>query len=330
MSPDLEPARLAVLASYGAAVAGLRWVSLGSGGGFSGARVWRGDDPTGTPVLALKAWPESMNAGQLARVHGWMAQAAHVSFVPAVRRNSASTTLVFEAGRVWDLCRWMPGAADFETNPSPTRLANTCAAVAALHGAWPADPVRAPCPGVLNRLRILDEFRTGLAIHRGPLPPMHPALDPVLALAMEAARLAAPAAEDSLRAWAGVPFPLRPCVRDLRGDHVLFTGAEVTGIIDFGAMARDHPATDLARLLGDLAGEDDAAFTAGLAAYRDAGGELGVPDEFVRLLDRTGVVCSLLGWLRRSFLLGQTPENPAAAASRVVRLLTRLQNSCRT
>src|SRR5262249_56322769 len=169
MSPDLEPERLAVLAHYGAAVAGLRWVPLGSGGGFRGAQVGRGVDPTGAPVLALKVWPETTTAEQLARVHGWMTQAAHLAFVPTVLRSSTSVTTVVEAGCVWDLCRWMPGAADFEMNPSHARLANACAAVAALHGAWPPNPVPASCPGVLNRLRILGEFRAAVASLRGSL-----------------------------------------------------------------------------------------------------------------------------------------------------------------
>src|SRR4051812_17082635 len=84
MSPSFEPARQRVLSRYGSVVAGLRWESLGSGGGFSGAHVWRGEDDQGSPLFALKAWPTSESLNRVERVHGWMAQAAHLPFVPAV------------------------------------------------------------------------------------------------------------------------------------------------------------------------------------------------------------------------------------------------------
>src|SRR4051812_45679956 len=108
MSASLESFRAAVLAHYGSVVAGLRWIPLGSGGGFSGARVWRGD-ADGTPIFALKAWPEAVPAEHLHRIHAWMAQAAHLPFVPRVLRTAAAQTVVLEAGRAWDLCTWMPG-----------------------------------------------------------------------------------------------------------------------------------------------------------------------------------------------------------------------------
>jgi homoserine kinase type II len=325
MSPDLEPARLAMLARYGPVVAGLRWVPLGSGGGFSGARVWRGDDSSGAPLLALKAWPDTTTAEHLARVHGWMTRAAHLPFVPGVVRTSQVTTVVVEAGRSWDLCRWMPGTADFESNPTPVRVANACAAVAALHQSWSPDPVPVPCPGVLNRLRLLSEFRSWTSAP-GSLLAVHPVLEPVLQRAWDVAARVAPVAEDLLRPWATVPVRVRPCVRDLRADHVLFTGDAVTGIIDFGAMTEDHPAVDLARLLGDLAA-DDATFAAGLAVYRASASDPDVADGFVRLLARTGAVCSVVGWLRRVVVTSKPPNDPAAAAARLGRLLARAQNS---
>jgi Ser/Thr protein kinase RdoA (MazF antagonist) len=50
-------------------------------------------------------------------------------------------------------------------------------------------------------------------------------------------------------------------------EHVLFTGDEVTGIIDFGAVDFDAPAGDVARLLGSLVGDDLELWQRGLAAY---------------------------------------------------------------
>jgi hypothetical protein len=314
---QLEAARLAVLAHYGPAVAGLRWARVG--GGFSGAVVWRGDDPDGHPVLALKAWPRETTAEHLSRVHRQMARAAHLPFVPLVIPTRENVTTVFEAGRVWDLSRWMPGAADFHSRPTAARVANACAALAQLHRAWgPAALVPAPCPAVRRRLDVLAR--------RQSLPPVGSttALRDLLRRAHDVVAVTAPRAERALAPWVGRPVPVQPCLCDVWHDHVLFAGETVAGVIDYGAMKEDTVAVDLARLLGDLVGDDDAQFAAGLDAYRAAGGSP-PPDGFVRVLDRTGAVCGVVVWLRRLLVEGRTDADPAAVAARLGRLVERLE-----
>lgn len=61
-----------------------------------------------------------------------------------------------------------------------------------------------------------------------------------------------PWAIEQLKPLADVSFRLQPCIRDIWHDHVLFDGDRVTGLIDFGAMQIDTPATDIARLVGSL------------------------------------------------------------------------------
>jgi hypothetical protein len=107
---------------------------------------------------------------------------------------------------------------------------------------------------------------------------------------------------------------------------VLFTGVSVTGIVDFGAMDVDSPAIDLARLLGDFAGENDELWTSGFRAYQDAGGNLDVPPEFIRQLDRAGAVCSILGWFRR-FSQGFQAFQRDAITRRLEQLVTRIEYS---
>lgn len=135
-----------------------------------------------------------------------------------------------------------------------------------------------------------------------------------------------PAAEAALAPWASRPVPLQPCLVDVRRDHVLFTGDAVTGLVDYGAVQDDHPAVDLARLLGELAG-GDARFAAGVAAHAAAGGPPEPAPGFARLLDRTGVVAALAGWLVRLVVEGWTPPDPAAVASRMARLVARAEQS---
>jgi homoserine kinase type II len=175
---------------------------------------------------------------------------------------------------------------------------------------------------VINRIRVLREW-TGS--HGVPAPADHlpPALNSLLARAAETVAGATPVALRALAPWEGVRLPVHPCVRDLRGDHVLFQGGAVTGIVDFGAAALDSPAIDLARLLGDFAGDDADRFRGGLNAYRAGGGILDEPDDFVRILDRAGVVCSLIGWLARLIVGRRVPPESAAACARIEQLNAR-------
>jgi homoserine kinase type II len=179
---------------------------------------------------------------------------------------------------------------------------------------------------VANRLRALAENEPLLSAGPGALPTVSPLLDPLLRRASAIAARAAPLAARALRAWEHHTFPLHPCVRDLRGAHVLFEADRVSGIIDYGATAVDHPAVDLARLLGDLAGDNEALFEIGLNTYRSARGPFDAPDAFVYLLAHTGAVCSVLGWLVRLVVRRENPADPAAVAERIGRLLTRTEH----
>jgi hypothetical protein len=149
-------------------------------------------------------------------------------------------------------------------------------------------------------------------------------LDAPLHRAWQAVAASANRAERSLREVDGRAVAVQPCLCDVWGEHVLFTGDEVTGIIDYGAAKDDQVAVDLARLLGDLVEDDDERFAAGLAAYRTAGGELEVPDGFVRLLDRTGAVCGAINWLLWLCDVGYDHPDPAAVAARLGRLVERV------
>ena len=238
----------------------LRWIPLGSAGGFSGARIWRGEDD-GEPLLALKCWPHGSDPERLGRIHGWMNTAAHRRFVPSVLGAADGSTFIVEEGRIWELAWWMPGTADFRANPSAARLANACAALAELHRAWkPTAPTHRTCPAVLRRLSLLAEWREHCD-EFSAIP------DPLLLRAAAVARRLVEPAERALQARLAHPAIVQPCLCDVWHDHVLFSGEAVSGIVDYGAMKVDHVAVDLARLLGDLVGEDDVRFERGLAAF---------------------------------------------------------------
>ncbi len=322
----LESDRLAVLAAYGAAVSGLRWSPVPRGG-FSGAVVWRGEDESGRPLFALKAWPEDgIEARRLERIHGWMRQAAGLPFVPRVLTTATSATFVEQGGRLWDVEQWMPGTGDFLARPGHSRLVAAFTALSQLHGEWRRGlPARVPCPAVLRRLRLLDEWDARATLGSATLRIPADLMDAVQ-LGTKVVASHAAAMRRELARWASRPVAVQPCLCDVWHDHVLFTGDAVTGIIDYGAMKEDHVAVDLARLLGDLAGDDDAAFASGLAAYSSAGGILEVPPEFVRVLDRTGTLCGIVVWLRRLVLEAHRDIDAARIRSRMVALCSRFQD----
>ncbi len=296
-------------------------------GGLSGARVWRGDSPTGVPVVVVKGWPPGMTARRLATIHREMDRAAHLPFVPRLLRTEDGRTVVTEGEQVWDATQWRPGRP---AEPLTPHTASVMAeALAGLHEAWPVTGV-GPCPGVRNRLRALEEFERSF-----PTVPVWESgvaaeLVTVARRAWWAVSHHCRAVSAALRRWEQVPFALGPCLRDVRWEHVLFEDGRVSGIVDYGALAEDHVAVDLARYLGDSpAANSEEVLRAAAASYRRArgrGGPTAFPDEFLRDLTRAGVVCSLIGWLVRLRPGGGTvvPADAAAVASRIERLLERV------
>ena len=201
-------------------------------------------------------------------------------------------------------------------------MASACAALAALHQAWA--PLRintTPCPAVARRLQALADWKAEFA--GGPPQADDPARAANLRRGwLTVARLEGLAIQELSR-WATEPVPVQPCLCDVHGEHVLFTGDAVTGLVDFGAVKVDHVAVDLARLLGDFTRNDDL-FAFGLNAYRAAGGLIDRPLDYVQLLDWTGAVCGIVSWLFRlrseALLSGGN-----TGIARLMRLIDRLE-----
>ena len=318
--PESPPT--AVTSAY--AIPGAVWTPLGSGGGFSGSKVWRGVCADGA-AYCLKAHPAGRgNRDTLeGTVHRWM-KAADLPFVPRIVTSVRGQTAVEGEGRVWELTAWMPGHADFHLNPSDTRLAAAVTAVAELHRRW-AGPgtLLQPIPGVARRLAALAHWcrltgsgwRPDLATPHGPTRgPAERAWQLLPALVPDAIRLLEPVR--SLRA------PTHPCLCDVWHDHVLFTDDRVTGLIDFAAAKIDHPAVDLARLLGSLIPDDPDRTAFALGVYRRIA-PLSHP-QLVDLLDRTGTVVAATHWLRVLYLDRKVLSDPAAIARRLTLIVQRL------
>jgi homoserine kinase type II len=290
---------------------------LGNHGGFSGASLWRVECPHGS--FCLRAWPSSgADRPRIETIHRWMraARDAGHGFVPAVVEAAPGETVMVHAGRAWDLTQWLPGVADFRDRPSTVRLQAACSALAHLHDV---------CPALLRRLTCvrdwLDLCRTGWRPRPTPDDPCRPAAE--LAWALLVGRVLT--VPERLSPWTMRRWRLQPCVCDVWHDHLLFEGDRLVGLIDYGAAKIDHPAVDLARLLGSLAPDDPAAWEAGLAAYRRIRPLTADEGDLARALDRTGVVLSAATWLRWLYEERRDYADRTKVALRLEQLAARLQ-----
>ena len=71
-----------------------------------------------------------------------------------------------------------------------------------------------------------------------------------------------------------------------------------TGIIDFGAMDIDTPATDVARLLGSLVGDDETGWRTGLSAYSENRPLSADGTRAAKALDASSAILAGCNWIR--------------------------------
>jgi len=311
--------------------------------GFSGAVVVRVDCPAGQ--FALRGWPpDGLSRKRILGLHRLLAEISRrgVSQVAVPVASSDGTRLINVQNRLWQLEGWMPGKADFHENPSEARLRAAMACLAGWHraaatfeprpeeAAWFSSQSLSPSPAVSERLELIDrwtaprreELRRRMA-HSGQTEFRRTA-EPVLDLFTRAA----PRVAEELRTVRERKFRLQPCLRDVWHDHLLFTGDEVTGLIDASACRAENVATDLARLLGSLVGDRRADWDIGLNEYQKH--RLLTLDELalVFLLDRSAVLLSGMTWLDRHYLQRSEFGPPERILDRLKTILARLAHVC--
>jgi Ser/Thr protein kinase RdoA (MazF antagonist) len=301
-------------------------IYLGNRGGFSGARLWRVHEDK----YCLKAWPANGKSSEhLAGIHEWMrtARASGLAFVPDVLPTRAGQTCIEYVGRLWDLTTWMPGAADYHEHPSSALLRSACVALARLHFVWSRQATAGSCPAVLRRMRTAVQWEE---LRRQGWRPtfVKGSVDPVQPSAQRAWDLVLRHMEgltSLLLPFAKIGVPLHPCLCDVWHDHVLFHDQDVSGIIDYGSAKTDHPAVDLARLLGSLDGDDPGAWAQGLQSYREVRPFEEWEEHLATVLDRTGLVLAAANWLRWLYFDNRSYEDRQAVANRLSEIVERLE-----
>jgi Ser/Thr protein kinase RdoA (MazF antagonist) len=298
-----------VLAAYPADCQPTRVEPLGSAGGFSGASFWQLSTARG--LLCLRRWPRDYPpVDQLQFIQAVLWHVHHEGFdrVPLPLEAASHAGYVVHDGCFWELAPWMPGVADYHRAPSDTRLIAALAALAELHLAAASFPLPdigpSVSPGMVRREAIFRHLQGGgidqmaAAIQDGNWP----------ALAARARRLvqlfhvAATGSAGLIDRATRLRVALQPCIRDIWHDHLLFTGDRVSGIVDFGSMKPDNVATDVARLLGSLVGDERSAWELGLAAYESIRPLSDDERSLINVFDRTTVLMGGLQWLEWIYL----------------------------
>lgn len=307
--------------------------------GFSGARVWRVETPAG--ACCLRAMPEA--PVEFSRLRGLHRLLAHVHSagveqvaVPLTRSDGA--TFCTRDNFVWQLEPWMPGSADFWCHPSEARLTSAMHCLARWHMAaaefcashdersWFFVAAAACSPGLAERSQRFANWNAAAcdAIERRLAADDWTDFRDLGRRIVASYRRVAPAIVRDLELAAHVSVPLQPCLRDVWHDHVLFTGEEVTGLIDAHACRSDSVATDLARLLGSLLADDRLRWDAALAAYEQLR-PLSIDERgLVELFDASGVALSGLTWLEWRYLQKRQFAEPDRVLERLELLRRRL------
>lgn len=333
MKPLETPSKVAaVLAHYPTLPECDRVVPLGAAGGFSGAQFWRVETADGP--YCLRRWPpEHPNRERLEFIQAvlWHVHQEGCYFVPLPLESDSAAGYVLQNGHYWEVAPWMPGKADYHQAPTNEKLAGALTALAQFHRAAESFPVPqsvpALSPGLLQRRDLAHELRTGggeklrESLRNSAWPEMDRRAQRAVALIPRAL----PAVLQALQPCLETPVVLQPCIRDVWHDHVLFLDSQVSGIIDFGAMRVDNVATDIARLLGSLVGDERDGWLLGLVAYESIRPLTEHEGRLIKAFDRSGVLLSVVNWLKWLYVDRREFPDRAAVETRLDELLPRLE-----
>ena len=105
---------------------------------------------------------------------------------------------------------------------------------------------------------------------------------------------------------------------------MLFEGDQVSGLIDFGAMRIENVATDVARLVGSLVGNNPDGWKQGLDAYVQFRPLTVEETQLVKAFDLSGSLLGGINWVEWIYLEERHFEDRAAVLGRIGEHVARL------
>jgi len=306
--------------------------------GFSGAEIYRVQ--TGTGNFCLRRWPPGTMSGErLREIHGFLSFQSRggLNVVPVPVQSITGCTFVESHGTLWQLEPWMPGEATYHRHPSTEKLDSAMAALARLHH---MAEISRKHPGsversagtpqtILERLRILNATRNDLnRIHKGLPGERDSRFHAVARRIVSHFERSSDGIEAALRSVAQLRVPVFPCLRDLRHDHLLFSGETLTGLVDFGALRTDTAAADLSRIAGSLFQsrwiDDPIRWNRAIGAYESVRPLTDSERQLIPVLDESGVLLSGTHWLRARYIHSSALDLPRIC-NRLESIVSRLE-----
>ncbi len=306
--------------------------------GFSGARVFRVNiDDT---AFCVRQWPTGMPIERLQAIHRLLDHVGRNGDVPIpvpLSSSDGQTVAPFH-GHLWQVEPWLPGEADFDQNPTVTRIQAAMTGLANWHRAashyepphrdtdWLLPRHEEKSPTVASRLQSLVWWRANVdaAEERLILEPDDRFRSVGQQLTIHFRRLAGSIGRE-LQQVEPLHVRQQPCIRDLWHDHLLFSDDRMTGIIDFGAVKTDSVACDLSRLLGSLFGDDAADWQRALDAYEQTRPLSTAEHQLLRPLNRSGLLLSGMTWLQRRAEDSISTEQMPRVVARLERIVRQLE-----
>ncbi len=339
-SPQEEAVCQRVLNRYFPRIIPTTVESLGNRGGFSGAGIWRVVTDQGN--FALRRWPRAqLPTARILGLHRLLTQidCDGLTIVSVPLKTADGTTLPHESGDDWQLEPWLRGRADFHASPTAERVQSVMMALARWHqlaerhvpasGAaeWFSSRRDAVSPAVGERLQILahidDSSLSRIATSIQAI--VNPQIQELTGRIAACLRRGRNQIAQELRSVCDIKVRLHPCLRDIWHDHLLFTGDELTGLIDPSASRTENVACDLSRLIGSLFGDDRRGWDQSLNEYQRhralTFGEL----RLIKALDRSGVLLSGWTWLEWICLKQRTFSDIETVVARLQTIQSRME-----
>jgi len=300
--------------------------SLGTAGGFSGARFWQIQQAEGD--WGIRRWPrEHPTVSRLKWIHSVLSHSLGQGFplLPPMRTTPAGESFVRESGFLWECSRWMPGIPALKQDPGPILIANALEALARFHRSVEnflpeqGQQARSPAPAIENRLAFYQSLAGGGldAIQERLGESDWADLNQRAGKIVDRFQGLRGQLQTRLASAARCRVTLLPCIRDIRSAHVLFMENEVSAFIDFGAMRIDSAAADVARLLGSVTSSDDEQWSRGLEAYQAVRPLDQEEQELVVTLELANRTMSGMQWLRWILIEGRQFEDRQAVIWRL-------------
>ncbi|MFO0941441.1 MAG: aminoglycoside phosphotransferase family protein [Pirellulales bacterium] len=301
-------------------------------GGLSSSRVWK--IRAGASAFALKAHPATtMRQERLEQLHAFQKLLCRTcEFVPQLQKTHSGETFIHSDGGFWELSTWLEGAPVEIDAATIEHGESAMTALVELHRTSQEHSCcQVQIPAIVERIELIHRYQKNHLLLT-QFNSSNGLLDTQVSLTqltLRTIRCFTQDADDlsrqltSHQSMSSVFFVLR----DIHREHMLFSGAKVTGVIDFGAARLDHPLVDLVRLLGTMFPNSASIRHQLFQAYSEQT-QSSMRLSLFQTLDHASTLLSAMQWVQ--WLIVEKKQFPVAVSNLLARwdmLVNRLERN---